>query len=529
MAWKRACGWTVVGIAAALSVAGALLAGTAAMAAPGDSDSEDSSTWSVRPSDGEGHDGRTWAELTLDPGEEATDRLVVDNYSDHDITFALAAADGVFTEAGHFTVLPGWQESTDAGLWIDLPKSVEVPAHEAAVVAFTVHVPRNASPGDHPAGVVASLAGESSGQGVTLNARVGFRVMVRVTGEFEPALQIEAQARYAMAWNPFSPGSLTVDYTVTNTGNLRLGVSPAVRARPWVGLSVAKAGDQITEFAPGDSRSGTVTLRRVWPWGLLNVEVNAEGRLIVDQPGIAPPVTSTTVRVVAIPWPQLVLILAAAGLFLAWRRGRRRRERVLRQLLDEAHQRGLREAAAGQDPPATGDTSDTTAGDEPASGQDDDPDEPEKSDTPPEEAAPQRRRPRHAVTKGAAVALAALTAAGLALCNARVTWAEPSDIDDQGVDLSVVIGEGEEYDWTPPPETTAPPTPSQTTAGPPSSPPPTGQPPTSSSAPPTSPPPGDEELEWTGTSHVTAVALVALALMTLGWALRRRARLARPE
>ncbi|MDR1189443.1 MAG: hypothetical protein LBK95_18670 [Bifidobacteriaceae bacterium] len=548
MVWRQVFGR--VGMSAAATACGIALAWfmAPAAAAADDPEPEDPTTWSVRPSNAEGRDERTWAELTLDPGEDTTDYLVVDNFSDHDITFGLAAADGLFTENGRFTVLPPWQESTDAGRWIDLPDSVDVPAHQATVVPYTVSVPTNATPGDHPAGVVASLTpGDASRTGVALDARVGFRVMVRVTGELEPALQVEAEARYATAWNPFSPGVLTVDYTVRNTGNLRLGASPSVRAGSLIGPTAVKAAEEITEFAPGDSRSGTITLRRVWPWGVIDVEIAADGRMTVDQPGVEPPTASVTVQVVAVPWPQIVLVLAAAALFFAWRHGRRKQERVFQQRLDEAHRRGVREgetkpngsgtdgtnnaahsphAVSGGEPTEAGTTGSTPMPEPTESAEPAEPTE-ESATRPEAQISGQRRSPRHAFPVGGMALVAAVLGATLTLPNSSSAWADPVDVDDQGVDITVVIEDLEEDDGPLPVDPASPsPSPDETE---PTGAPATSVPPRSPSEPPTSVPAvgdvGDvgEQLEWTGTSQLAVLVLAAIALAAMGWALRRRA------
>ncbi|UJP08780.1 hypothetical protein L2X99_09655 [Microbacterium sp. KUDC0406] len=111
---------------------------------------DDGVSWSVRPASATAADGRSWAELELAPGASAVDHLEVRNYGAAETTFQLIAADGYFTDTGRFNILPEGTPSKDAGLWIDLPDSVTVPAGGAVVVPFTVTVPKDATPGTTP-------------------------------------------------------------------------------------------------------------------------------------------------------------------------------------------------------------------------------------------------------------------------------------------------------------------------------------------------------------------------------------------
>ena len=156
------------------------------------------------------------------------------NFSDHQVDFGLSAADGIFNQNGRFNILPPDKTSTGAGTWIAIADSVTVPAGQTVVVPFTITVPPNAEPGDHAAGVAASILSTSTGNGgasVGIESRVGFRVMTRVTGDLKPGATTEnLTTSYRPSWNPFEPGDLTVDFDVVNTGNTRLRVTGTARA-----------------------------------------------------------------------------------------------------------------------------------------------------------------------------------------------------------------------------------------------------------------------------------------------------------
>ena len=145
-------------------------------------------TWAVQPANQQGPDGRRWIELKLDPGQVVTEHLAVRNFSDRAVVFALKAADGYLTDKGRFNMLPSDRPSVDGGTWIAVQDKVTVGPKETKVVPFTLTVPRDARPGDHPAGIAATVT--AAGGTVAVESRVGFRVMMRVSGTLTAALAI---------------------------------------------------------------------------------------------------------------------------------------------------------------------------------------------------------------------------------------------------------------------------------------------------------------------------------------------------
>jgi hypothetical protein len=330
-----------------LAVALAVVAPSAALAA-GDDTAEPTVRWSVVPSSATGADGRTAIEHRLDPGESVEDHVALHNVSAEDVTFGLTAADGFFTRAGRFDILASGEESVAAGTWIDVADSVLVPAGQTVVVPFTVSVPEGAEPGDHAAGLTASVVSIQSaddGTAVGIESRVGVRVLTRVTGEIAPAVSIHAlSGLYATSWNPFRPGEMTVDFTVVNDGNTRL-VARGDVATAGQSVVFPAAAEIEQELLPGDERRITADVDDVWPLFLLptTVTVSAEVLAIDGSKTQFVPVTAEVV-VWAVPWPQLLLLLGVALVIgsVVW--GRFRARRRLDAMLSEAREEGRRDA-----------------------------------------------------------------------------------------------------------------------------------------------------------------------------------------
>ncbi|MGO4857843.1 WxL protein peptidoglycan domain-containing protein [Arthrobacter sp. 2MCAF14] len=296
-------------------------------------------TWAVSPANASEPDGRSWVERTMNPGEQTTEHLALRNLGDQNATFMLTAADGYFTTAGRFNMLPADRTSTDAGTWISVATKVSLAAHTTAIVPFTITVPKNATPGDHAAGIAASVLSTGTvqeGSRVGVESRVGFRVMTRVTGELKPELNVvDVEASYDMSWNPFAPGSATLKYGAVNRGNTRFAFTDSVDGAP-----ARTRGDLL----PGERRVST-SIVPVWPFGPVTIDLRVTPTADAAADAVPPPVR-TSVVVWALPWSQLLCILGVTLIFTALALGRRRSKARLTKLIDAARAEGRAEGSS---------------------------------------------------------------------------------------------------------------------------------------------------------------------------------------
>lgn len=311
-------------------------------------------TWSVTPATESGPDGRGIIEQQLDPGASTQDHFAVRNLSTVTVTFQLTAADGYYTANGRFDMLPSTKESVDAGTWIDLPPSVTVEPNATAVVPFTTTVPDDAMPGDHAAGIAASVlsAGtDASGSEVGVESRIGFRLMTRVTGEIAPAVEITgAEGAYDLSWNPFRPGAATVDFIVRNTGNTSVALAGAVTAGTG-SAEFPETGQPQHQLLPGAERAFSLPVTDVWPLLLVPTTVSLTPEAY-DFGGVSVPISALTAELAlwAIPVPQLGLLIGIVLILSALLWGRRRSAQNLAAALAAAREEG-RAAAAGHPAP----------------------------------------------------------------------------------------------------------------------------------------------------------------------------------
>lgn len=330
-----------------LATLGAVLAAvpvapSGAMAAP--TPTAPTLTWAVQPANQQGPDGRRWITHTLDAGQVMTERLAVRNFSNRAAVFSLKAADGYLTDNGRFNMLPSNQASVDGGTWIQVQDKVSVGANETKVVPFTITVPRDAKPGDHPAGIAATVT--ATGGTVAVESRVGFRVMMRVSGTVTAALTVDdLTATYRHSWNPFAAGSVRVRYTTKNDGSVAVTGTGEVATAELGGLTESGARSQVEQTLPGGTRQVDIRVDGVWGLGRLRTTVDLTPAVLDgDKSGAEIRPASASVTVWTLPWSQLLLAALLVAAAFAIRAVDRRRRQRLARLLADARDEGRAEA-----------------------------------------------------------------------------------------------------------------------------------------------------------------------------------------
>ncbi|MFG2197019.1 hypothetical protein [Streptomyces sp. NPDC048639] len=207
--------------------------------------------WSAAPASGGGSrpsaGGRPYFYLEGRPGTVLEDTVTVTNSGTQARTVRLRGADGYTADAGSFAVRgPG--RSTASGAWVTLASSrVTVPPRTRADIPFSVTVPPDAVPGDHPAAIVVTGGGRES----------GVRLHLRVTGPTLAALSVEdvSVAR--------TGDGAEIRYALVNRGNTALEPRLAVRADGLFGGGTLRraARDLPVELLPG----ARVRLAEKWP------------------------------------------------------------------------------------------------------------------------------------------------------------------------------------------------------------------------------------------------------------------------
>ncbi|MDR2567212.1 MAG: DUF916 domain-containing protein [Bifidobacteriaceae bacterium] len=291
-------------------------------------------TWGVAPSTPDGPTDRGVFEYEMNPGDGVMDYLAVANYSTKEIELDIYARDAVMTPNGGFDIQPKSETPTGAGAWFELSaKRVTIPARSRINLSFWFRVPPDAEPGDHAAGLVASLPAENKTAATTtigLEQRVGMRFYVRVAGPLRPALSAELldphfDADILDVW-----GSVRTVLRVTNTGNVRLAGEAYLESADWLGWQTRRTtAVQVPELLPGQSLDYPMDTAAMVALGRLDL------RGVVDPApredvGDSPPVEKKT-SIMAFPWVTVSIAVLLIALLTVLIIRRRRTAKLRRQ------------------------------------------------------------------------------------------------------------------------------------------------------------------------------------------------------
>lgn len=288
----------------------------------------------IGPANTKGIDGRPYLNYLVSPGSTLVDRVGIINLATRPVTLNLYVVDATVDAGGAFGYLPKAAPRTDAATWIVTDNeghqpTITLPPRSTLVVPVTITVPRDASPGDHAAGIITSEISKvtsTNGERVDFEQRLALRTFIRVSGPLHAALAIEnLRARYHSTFDPVGGGSVTMSYTIRNTGNVRIGSHQQVSVTGLFGSKSQTLAD-VPLLLPHTYVNVSVTIRGVFPGVLLHARVSLHPLSVAGD--VNPSMPSQIVRSVgvwAIPWVLLaiILIVVLAGIGLwQWRRTR---------------------------------------------------------------------------------------------------------------------------------------------------------------------------------------------------------------
>ncbi|MEU6309406.1 DUF916 domain-containing protein [Streptomyces sp. NPDC047014] len=251
---------------------------------PAPAHAADNGEWSVRPADSP-LTPRAAFELPARPGASLTDRAIVTNTTDGELTFRLYVADAHNTERDGGLAVRGIEEAQRGiGAWGRPERdTVTVPARSSVTVGLTLDVPADAQPGDHVGALVAvdTRVRPADGSHVGIRRAVGARVYLRVEGPERPALAVE-DVRFT-ARHPWLPwpgrGASTVSYTLRNTGNVTLSPRVSLRTEGLIlgGPDGRRPSGVPAELLPGQRvrLTGTWAGAPLAGWGRITVTASA--------------------------------------------------------------------------------------------------------------------------------------------------------------------------------------------------------------------------------------------------------------
>jgi hypothetical protein len=335
--WRR----PLVGAASAVCLLGWMVSSALPASAAPVPTSKGRVTFGILPALANGEAVRSNFTIGATPGGVAFDHVDALNYSAVPLALQVYATDAIETSSGGFSLLPANVAPTGAGAWIDIPPqfaTVLVPAAKTSkdpgqvLVPLTLHVPFNASAGDHVGGIVVSLqtrGTNGTGQNVVLDQRVGTRVFIQVSGPLAPKLTLsDLHSSYDGTLNPVGRGHVDVSYVLTNSGNVDLAVDQSVSVTGVLGSKRLVNLPKVSLLLPGASIPEQAAVAGVWPQLLAHEVVTAKPIVLASGRGSPAVTASASVWLWTVPWPLVILLIVVIFAIYLYRRKRSRRSPV---------------------------------------------------------------------------------------------------------------------------------------------------------------------------------------------------------
>ncbi len=196
-------------------------------------------------------DGRAFFSYALGPGLVVSDTAVVRNASATPIGLRLYAADAVTATNGGTAFLGFGQFRDHAHTWLTTRSgTIAVPGNGSIAIPFRITVPKDATAGDHVAGLVVETAPQESSTGgfaAAIVQRAGVAVVVRIPGRTMSSL-----ARGEVCLNQQS-GSNYLQLVAANQGDVLTKAAGDLSLKSESGAEVFHRAIDIGTVLPHDS------------------------------------------------------------------------------------------------------------------------------------------------------------------------------------------------------------------------------------------------------------------------------------
>ncbi len=282
---------------------------------------------------------RTALNYTAQAGASLSDHVIVTNYGTAPIELHLFAADATVGDDAQIGYRLEADPGRDAATWVRFGNqsaavrdlAVRLAPRASRVLEVIIRVARDASPGDHLAGIIATLRGRAIGSGEQLNVdqRLAVRTMFRISGPIRSELAIEhLRVQYRSPLDPIGTGSATVTYTVRNAGNVNLSGMQRIDITGAFGRTGSiDVKAQIPLLLPGAEYPVRAHVTGLYPQLLMRarVTVRPTAPMGAYDPDLRP--SSHSVTFWAVPWSSaavVALIVLFTASTVLRRRGRRR-------------------------------------------------------------------------------------------------------------------------------------------------------------------------------------------------------------
>lgn len=200
---------------------------------------------------------------TLGAGEQTDEAIEVINNSPETKRVLVYGVDSQVSSGGAFACAQAADKPLSVGSWLTLAqKELTLAPGSKQTVAFTIAVPKSATPGEHNGCVVIQdtkqrAAPDSSG--IVLSLRSAIRVAVRMPGDIQKGLIFAG-----LGLEQKGEAKLLLSSALKNNGNVSLDTQLDLRLTYLFGWAAAKVGGNFPVLAGSEGRYNFETNRPFW-------------------------------------------------------------------------------------------------------------------------------------------------------------------------------------------------------------------------------------------------------------------------
>jgi len=255
------------------------------------------------------------------PGQQLAESVSVANLTKAPLRLRLYPADAyTIRNGGGFAVAGLGSTPHGVGAWVSrLPRLVTIPARKQLNIRFSVHVPRNATPGTHAGGIVAQTAIPQLMQvngsvRVKVYRQVFTRVYVTISGRLIPNFEVDSLT----AVHPQPPFPLvtqrrgSITYFLSNTGNAVIAPTVHLWVTGLTGTIMDRTFPATGQLLPGGIARYDVAWPDVPAVGPVHVHLSVKSAYGLTR------TAEYSYTALPVPFLLVMAVVAAAIIAAAW-------------------------------------------------------------------------------------------------------------------------------------------------------------------------------------------------------------------
>ena len=260
---------------------------------------------------------RDWFIYNLNPGETASDYVVISNDSDNEQHVTIHAYDSEPSNIGGFALSGPNSDQKGIGIWL-IPEETEatLAPGEVKKVKFTISIPKDADVGEHSGAITVQTAPKElkGSSGISIGTRVGARVYETVPGKIIKKAKLVSFT--LTDW--MDRGYIQLDLAAKNEGNVTVTPMTRLGIGGWGLEERYKIFHDATVLPKGFELMRNTEVNTNWQWkrpyfGRFTFQAIMEYE---DENHEMQKIVTETLSIFIVPWKDAAIVGSVVLFFL---------------------------------------------------------------------------------------------------------------------------------------------------------------------------------------------------------------------